>query len=105
MFLWINGPAGLQLGTEASSIPNTLGSAHFSLGIIAGTCSTNPLLSALVPKPNDGKVSVQSTKLAGMTAHLSLAVTHTFMMNNKIVIQQSLFFLKEGRFQTPVENK
>ena len=96
--LW-NGPAGTQLGTDESSLPKRLGHADFDLGIIAGTRSMSPLLSSLLPKPDDGKVSLASTKLEGMQDHLSLPVTHTFMMQNAEVIQQVKHYLAEGRFK------
>ncbi|QDF75767.1 MULTISPECIES: esterase/lipase family protein [Shewanella] len=97
-FKWINGPAGMQLGTERDSVPNSLGPANFELGVIAGTRSINLLLSTLLPAPNDGKVSVANTKLDGMRDHIILPVTHPFMMNSGAVIAQTVHFLAHGRF-------
>ena len=98
LYDFINGPAGMQIGTDSLSIPNKLGPANFDVGIIAGNTTVNPILSTMLPNPDDGKVSVESTRLEGMKDHIEVAVSHTFIMNDKIVIEQVLFFLKNGSF-------
>ncbi|KUJ84389.1 alpha/beta hydrolase [Microbulbifer flavimaris] len=97
----ILGDAGLQLGTSAESVPNQLGAANFEVGIIAGTRSINPVLSQIIPATDDGKVSVASTRLDGMSDHLQMPVTHVFMMQNDEVIKQVIYFLQHGRFYRP----
>ena len=98
-FHFVNGDAGLQLGTGETSVPNQLGAANFDLGVIAGTSSINLILSSMIPGTDDGKVSVENTKLEGMNDHLEMSVTHPFMMQNSAVIEQVIHYLENGRFK------
>lgn len=100
-FAWYNGPAGMQLGTAQTDFLSTLPTVKFQLGVIAGNSSINPLLSWLIPANDDGKVSVERTKITGMVDHLVLPVSHTFMMRNKSVIKQVAHFLNNGSFSKP----
>ncbi|WP_317615684.1 esterase/lipase family protein [Colwellia hornerae] len=98
-FSFINGDAGMQLGTGELSVPSNLGNANFDLGVIAGNQSINWILSTLIPDKDDGKVSVASTKLDGMNDHIEMETTHPFMMRNDKVIEQVIHYLKSGSFQ------
>src|SRR5262245_21735798 len=65
LFGIIGGSAGRELGTTSDSVPNRLGPAGFPLGVIAGNRSNNWFGSAWIPGKDDGKVSVERTRVAG----------------------------------------
>jgi triacylglycerol lipase len=102
-WLWIykkiNGPAGNELGTDKNSTPNRLGPANFCVGVIAGDLTINWINSLLIPGRDDGKVSVERTKLAGMTGHVVIHTAHPFLMRNRTAIRQTIHFLRNGQFE------
>jgi triacylglycerol esterase/lipase EstA (alpha/beta hydrolase family) len=94
----IYGPAAAQLSLEEGSFVQGLGPVDFELGVIAGSRSFNPLYSALLPGPDDGVVTVESTKLQGMRDFIVLPLSHGFIMKNEETIAQVIHFLEYGAF-------
>ncbi len=92
------GKAGLQLGTDEDSIPRRLGPVDFELGVIAGTGTTNLLFSAMLPDPDDGKVTVAATRVDGMDDFLVVRNSHFFIMSDRHVIDNTREFLETGAF-------
>jgi hypothetical protein len=77
---------------------------NYPVGIIAGDRSINLINSGMIPGPDDGKVSVENTKLEGMTAHTVLPCTHPMIMKRPDAIKLTLRFLQEGQFKEPDSN-
>lgn len=98
LFYYLNGPAGLQLGTDKNSVPNRLGPVAFQLGIIAGNKTVNPLLSLLIPGASDGKVSVSRARVEGMKDFIVMPYSHEFIMRREAVLEQALHFIQQGCF-------
>lgn len=97
--LWF-GPAGAQLVTKRdAALVSLLGTIDYDLGVIAGTRSLYPLSSLVLPRPNDGRVSVAATRVDGMTDHLTLRVSHPLIVRDRKAIRQTLAFLGTGRFE------
>ncbi len=94
----ISGAAGLQLGTDEKSVPSSLGPVDFELGVIAGTGTINVLASAMLPNPDDGKVSVAATRVEGMDDFLVVKNSHRYITRGDIVLRNTESFLKTGRF-------
>lgn len=73
-------------------------SVDYPLGIIAGTTSRYAMGHYMLPHPNDGVVSVERAKLAGMSELIQLPGSHSLMLFRKSVAQAALHFLQHGRF-------
>ena len=100
LYKWLNGPAGQQLVTGPEGLPEQLGPVDFSLGIITGNQHSffDAWLADVIPGTDDGKVSVERAKVKGMADFLVLPYSHPFIMNAQEVIDQTLHFLRRGRF-------
>lgn len=97
---FVFGPAIQELGTEADSTPNRLGKVDFELGVITGNRSWNPVASLMIPGTDDGTVSVQRAQVEGMKDFRVMPNTHSFIMLDKDVIDEVVYFLQNGQFVT-----
>lgn len=100
------GPAFFQLSAHADAYVNTDPSlARGELGVIAGARTMNIFASAFIlPGPDDGKVTLERTRLPGMKDYLVVAHSHMFMMKMHDVQQATLHFLQTGHFN-PAANQ
>lgn len=97
-YKWLYGPAGQQLITNQESFKKMFAEINCELGIIAGNKSLDPISSKIIGIANDGKVSIESTKLAEMKEHIIVPVNHTFFPENRKVKELTSCFLKNGKF-------
>lgn len=98
LFRILFGPAGQQLGALPEYRAQLPQEVNYELGIIAGNRSIDPISSALIGSENDGKVSIASTRLAGMKDHIVVPASHTFFPGNREVQRQTAYFLAHGMF-------
>lgn len=91
-------PATVQLSAKKTSWVNQLEPSTFELGIIAGNGNKNILTDSLLPGPDDGVVTVESTKLETMQDFITVPLKHYFLRSNQYVLQQSAYFIQHGRF-------
>lgn len=81
------GPAGQQLITRWATRDTVLGPVDYPLHIVAGSSAVEPFGWLLLPKPNDGKVALASTKLPQMASHQVVPVCHTWFPHSRTVWQ------------------
>lgn len=100
LFQWIHGPAGGELGISEQATPRALGRVDFPLGVIAGSRSINWINSLMITGTDDGKVSIEHTKIEGMSDHLVIKTAHPFIMNHHDACKQTVNFLRHSHFLT-----
>jgi len=91
---------------EGSTFIDDLGEPEAEIGVIAGTRRFflfNPsswvhMLDGEV-EPHDGTVRVRNTTLDRMSDFVTVPANHTYMTAHGETIQQTLAFLKHGRFE------
>lgn len=98
LYRWIFGPAGQDLGADEKSFNRILGPVDYELGVIAGNRTWDPISSAVIQGPDDGKVSVESTKVSGLTDHIIIPATHTFIIYDREAWNQAVHFFRYGKF-------
>jgi len=96
----ILGPAGRQLSTNEKAFPQQLQDheVNIDLGIIAGDSKNSWLFASLLPEADDGTVSTESAKLPNMKDFVIIESSHSGLLIQKETIEQTLSFLRYGKF-------
>ena len=56
------------------------------------------VIAPALPGPHDGVVTVDETRVPGLSDHIVLRVAHTEMLVSRAVVQQVVAFLERGKF-------
>ena len=97
LYRWLTGESGQKLSEEEFYRDLPVPEADF--GVIAGDKGQKMTFS----EPNDGVVTIESTKLEGMNDFILLHHSHTFIMNCKDTFEQCKNFIETGSFQAMAE--
>lgn len=101
--LWAMGPAGRQLAAGDNEFLESLGQPDFEFGVIAGDLGIDPWMSSMIPGPDDGVVSVESTKLEGMADFIVIHEAHPLLIFHAQAMDQTKAFLQNGQFNHPAD--
>lgn len=99
VFNLILGPVVSQLKTDQNSYVNSLGLPNFQFGIKMGNLTIDPISSYLIPGDDDGKVSIENSKLENMNDFLLVERTHNFIVDAPEVKEAILNYFKFGKFK------
>ncbi len=93
------GPVATELGSGPASLPNRLPPPTYPVGIIAARHAVASALGGAWLGDNDGIVSVDATRLPGMTDFLVVRTGHVRIRRDDVVADETVHFLRHGRFQ------
>lgn len=72
------------------------------VGMIAGTRSLGlGAMLARLPRPHDGTVALDETRVPGLADHLAVDGSHSGMLLDRRVAEAAIAFLRAGRFSAP----
>ncbi|WP_375750772.1 alpha/beta fold hydrolase [Vibrio sp. HN007] len=94
----VGGEISQALVTGENSLGNQLKELDINIGVIAGTKGTS-FTNSYFDGPNDGLVSVESTKLDNMSDFIEIEVGHSNMRYHAEVAKQAIYFLQHGSFE------
>ena len=97
LLMELGGGISESLVTGKAGISQRLKEIDINAGVIAGTKSSS-FTKSLFAGPNDGLVSVASTKLTHMKDFIAINVGHSSMRYNSDVANQTIHYLRHGQF-------
>lgn len=98
MYKWLFGAAGQQVARSPKSLPVMLPPPRCEFGVIAGGMGNNEGVNPLIPGDDDMTVGVNETRLEGMSDFIVIKGQHSSLLLQRRVIDNTLSFLKTGKF-------
>jgi pimeloyl-ACP methyl ester carboxylesterase len=99
-FQIIFGEAGQKLGKDRDDYWRQFPPPSIPFGIIAGGIGSKHGLNPLIPGDDDGTVGVEETRIEGYLDFIVLPGLHSTLLWQNEVIDQSLYFLRNKRFNS-----
>lgn len=97
-FATLNSPAGMQLGCGPDRFLQSLSPLPHDIGIIAGNRTINPIASLIIPGKDDGRVSIEHTKMQGMDDFILVPSNHHWIVKKDSTVRSALRFIQHGHF-------
>ncbi len=98
LFKTIFGRAARQLGVEWKKLEPKLAIPKNEFGIIAGGLGNSIGFSLSLPGDDDGRITVETTKLVGASDFIIVPMLHELLANDPRVLKYTLNFIQHGYF-------
>jgi pimeloyl-ACP methyl ester carboxylesterase len=98
MFKAVFGPSGQQLGVAWDDLETRLATPATEFGIIAGGWGNRLGLNPFLGGDDDGRITVETTRLAGAADFLVVPAVHELIAHDPRVLDYTLTFLQHGYF-------
>jgi pimeloyl-ACP methyl ester carboxylesterase len=98
LFRLFAGASGQELSTAWEAVSQRLATPKCEFGILAGASGKEAGRNPLLQGDDDLIVSVDETRLPGARDFATLPVMHTYIMDDPLVQQYTLSFLRHGYF-------
>jgi pimeloyl-ACP methyl ester carboxylesterase len=103
VFKAVFGESGRQLGVNWDDLESRLATPDTEFGIIAGGWGNKLGLNPFLAGDDDGRISVETTRLAGAADFLVVPAVHEFIAHDPRVLNYTLTFLTSGYFVSLAE--
>jgi len=101
LFKTVFGQSGRQLGVGWEDLESRLATPRTEFGIIAGGWGNKLGLNPFLSGDDDGRITVETTRLAGATDFVVVAAVHELIAHDPRVLDYTLSFLTHGYFVSP----